>query len=184
MSLADPLRIIDFWFKETPAELWFASDAALDAAIRQRFEETWRAAHEGKLCHWAESAEGALALILLLDQFPRNMFRNKPAAFASDSLARTVAQEAIARGFDLACSGDARTFFYMPCQHSENLADQETGLRLIRERLGERHFSYPYAVRHHSTIARFGRFPARNAILGRSSTREERDFLEANPIGF
>ena len=184
MSLATPREILDFWFKDTPPERRFAVDTALDAAVRARFEETWRAARAGACESWASSMEGALALIVLLDQFPRNMFRGGAEAFATDALARAAAREALARGFDLEAPVGVRSFFYLPFMHSEDLADQETCLRLTRERLGEQHFSYAYAVRHRDAIARFGRFPARNAMLGRPSSPEETGFLEKNPIGF
>jgi uncharacterized protein (DUF924 family) len=184
VSIASPREILDFWFKQTPPERWFASDPDFDAAIRARFAETWRAAREGACQSWSVSMEGALALIILLDQFPRNMFRSGAEAFSTDAMARTAAREAVARGFDVEAPAGVRSFFYLPLMHSESLEDQETCVRLTRECLGEDHFSFPYAVRHHDTIRRFGRFPARNAVLGRPSTPEERNFLETNPIGF
>jgi uncharacterized protein (DUF924 family) len=184
VSIASPRDILDFWFKQTPPERWFASDPDFDAAIRARFEGTWRAAREGACESWSASMEGALALIILLDQFPRNMFRGGAEAFSTDAMARAVAHEAVARGFDLEAPAAIRSFFYLPFMHSESLEDQETCVRLTRERLGENHFSFPHAVRHHDTVARFGRFPARNAVLDRLSTPKETAFLEANPIGF
>ena len=184
MSLKSPREILDFWFKEIPSERWFKADAAFDAEVRQRFGETWRAARDGLLRDWLESKESTLALILVLDQFPRNMFRASREAFATDSMAREAARHAIAQGFDLAATPDERSFMYLPLQHSEDLADQELSVRLTAERVGEHHSSYPYALRHRDTIARFGRFPARNAALGRQSTSEEIGFLAKNPIGF
>lgn len=184
MSLKSPRQILDFWFKEIATERWFKADAAFDADVRQRFEETWRAARAGALRDWLDSKEGTLALVLVLDQFPRNMFRGTGEAFATDAMAREAARNAIARGFDLEATPDERSFMYLPLQHSENLADQELSVRLTTERVGEHHTSYPYALRHRDTIARFGRFPARNAALGRPSTPEEIDFLAKNPIGF
>ena len=179
-----PRAILDFWFKDTPPERWFIADPAFDALIRQRFEETWRSAYAGGMQSWGESMEGALALILLFDQFPRNMFRGGADAFASDPLAREVARAALKRGFDLEAPAGVRCFFYLPLMHSEVPADQELCLRLTRERLGEAHFSYPYAVRHLNTIGRFGRFPARNTALDRPCTPEETQFLIENPAGF
>ena len=184
MSLKSPREILDFWFKEIPSERWFKADAAFDTAVRQRFEDNWHAARNGVLRDWMDSKEGSLALILLLDQFPRNMFRNSAEAFATDGMAREIARHAIAQGFDLEVPPDARSFIYLPLQHSEDLADQEVSVRLTVERLGENHSSYPFALRHRDAIARFGRFPARNAALGRKSTPEEIDFLSKNPIGF
>jgi uncharacterized protein (DUF924 family) len=179
-----PGDILAFWFQETPSELWFQADAAFDAVVRSRFETVWDAAREGRYAAWEETAEGALALILIFDQFPRNMFRGTEKAFATDALARGVAERAIARGFDREASPVERPFFYLPLMHSEDLADQDLCVRLTRERLGEGHYSYPYALRHRDAIARFGRFPARNRALGRTSSEAEAAFLAGKPIGF
>lgn len=184
MSIASISEILDFWFKETPPERWFAADAAFDAAIRARFEETWRAGREDAFSSWIDSMEGALALIVLLDQFPRNMFRREAAAFSTDAMAQIAAREAIARGFDVEAPASVRSFFYLPLMHSEDLLDQEECVRLTRARLGDNHFSFAYAVRHRDVIRRFGRFPARNEALDRAGTAEEIEFLKANPIGF
>ncbi|HEX3484092.1 MAG TPA: DUF924 family protein [Micropepsaceae bacterium] len=184
MTLATPHDILDFWFKQTPPERWFSTDAAFDSEVRRRFEESWRAGRDGAFGSWANSMEGALALIVLFDQFPRNMFRGQAAAFSTDTLAREIARAALAKGFDREAPAAIRSFFYLPFMHSEDLQDQETSVHLTRERLGESHFSYPFAVRHRDIIARFGRFPARNAAQGRHSTPEEIDLLKANPNGF
>ena len=184
MSLTSPREILDFWFKEVPSERWFSSDPAIDAAIRERFEETWQTARAGALTDWKQSKEGALALIILLDQFPRNMFRGSAEAFATDALAREAARHAIDAGFDLELPVAARSFVYLPLMHSESLADQDECVRLTVERLRKDHFSYPFALRHRDAIARFGRFPARNAALGRGNTGEEIEFLAKNQIGF
>ena len=184
MSLASPRDILDFWFKEIPSECWFRIDPAVDAMICERFGETWQAAHAGALRDWMESKDGALAYVVLMDQFPRNMFRGSANAYATDSRAREANRHAIARGFDLELPSAAKNFLYMPLMHSEALTDQEDCVRLTRERLGETHFSYPFAVRHRNAIARFGRFPARNTALGRQSSEEEIEFLDQNPNGF
>ena len=184
MSPATQGEILDFWFKETPPERWFAADPTFDAAVRARFEETWRAGSEDVFSSWADTMRGALALIVLFDQFPRNMFRGSAAAFSTDGLAQIAARQAIARGFDVEAPVSVRSFFYLPLMHSEDALDQEECVRLTRARLGEKYFSYPYAVRHCQAIARFGRFPARNAALGRAATAEEIEFLAANPNGF
>ena len=184
MSLASPDAILDFWFKETSPERWFMADAAFDATVKARFGETWRAGSEGAFASWADTMGGAAALIILLDQFPRNMFRGTAQAFATDGLARAAARQAIARGFDLEAPASVRDFFYLPLTHSEDMRDQEECVRLTRTRLGENHSSVSYALRHCAAIARFGRFPARNAALGRTSTAEEIAYLAANPIGF
>jgi uncharacterized protein (DUF924 family) len=176
--------IYDFWFRETAQERWFKSDPALDELMRTRFAEIWREARDGKHQDWEATPEGALALIVLLDQFPRNMFRGTEDAFASDAHAREIAKRAIARNFDLAVPESVRSFFYLPLEHSENLADQDECVRLVRERLGESHYSMRYALNHREAIRRFGRFPARNRALGRETTPEEAAFLIKNPAGF
>jgi uncharacterized protein (DUF924 family) len=178
-----PAEVVSFWRNVGPKG-WFEKNPALDEEILRRFLALHEAAAAGRLASWENSAEGALALLILLDQFPRNMFRGGAEAFSTDAMARTAAREAVARGFDVEAPAGVRSFFYLPLMHSESLEDQETCVRLTRECLGEDHFSFPYAVRHHDTIRRFGRFPARNAVLGRPSTPEERNFLETNPIGF
>ena len=184
MTELSPNDVLDFWFKETPSEKWFASDPAFDAQVRDRFEALWRRGLAGGLKHWETERNGALALIILFDQFPRNMFRGTAEAFASDPLARDVAKRAIAQGRDLEVPASIRYFFYLPLMHSEHLPDQEECARLHKERLGEDHFSYPFALAHKSAIDRFGRFPARNAALNRPTTDEEQEFLQHNPRGF
>jgi uncharacterized protein (DUF924 family) len=184
MSLASQGEILDFWFKETSPERWFAADAPFDAMVRARFEETWRAGAEGAFSSWADTMRGALAVIVLFDQFPRNMFRGSAAAFSTDELAQIAARKAIASGFDVEAPVSVRSFFYLPLMHCEDVLDQQECVRLTRARLGEKHFSYTYALRHCQTIVRFGRFPARNAALERTSTVEEIEFLEENPNGF
>ena len=184
MSEITPRRILDFWFKETPQSRWFVADPAFDADVRSRFEQVWREGRAGGLADWEDDKQGALALIVLFDQFPRNMFRGTAEAFSTDALARKIAKAAIARGDDLEAPAFMRSFYYLPSTHSEDLADQETCVRLTRDRLGEEHYSYPYALSHKAVIERFGRFPARNQALGRATTREEAEFLKANPVGF
>src|SRR5262249_14317224 len=156
-----------FWFKDTPSEKWFATDPALDAEIRRRFESTWRGGCAGGLKDWEKEPNGALALIVLFDQFPRNMFRGSAEAFASDSLAREIAKRAIAEKRDLEVPAAFRSVFYLPLTHSENIADQESCVQLTKERLGEDHYTYPYTLMHKAAVERFGRFPARNKALGR-----------------
>ena len=184
MSETHPRDVLDFWLKETPSEKWFAVDPALDVRIRSRFEAAWREGCAGGLRDWENEPNGALALVILFDQFPRNMFRGSGEAFASDALARDVAKRAIAQKHDLELPETFRSFLYLPLMHSEHLADQEECVRLTKDRLGEKHFSYPYALLHKAAVERFGRFPARNRALGRASTAEEQDFLKHNPRGF
>lgn len=179
-----PAAVLDFWFGAAPVyaerkRLWFGKDADADADIRRRFAGPWREAANGHLAGWEADAGGALALVLLLDQFPRNMFRDSPDAFASDPQARAVAARAIARGFDRAVPPVRRFFFYLPFEHSEDLADQERSVELAAQFRGDPDLDdvYDYAVRHRDVIARFGRFPHRNTILGRESTPAEIEFL-------
>lgn len=184
MSDIRPRDVLDFWLKDTPSEKWFANDPALDAEIRARFEDAWRLGCAGGLKEWENEPNGALALIVLLDQFPRNMFRGTGEAFASDALAREIAKRAIAQKRDLEVPVAFRGFFYLPLTHSEHLADQEACVQLTGERLGEDHIWHRYALMHRDAIERFGRFPARNKALGRTNTADEQEFLNHNPRGF
>ena len=164
-----------FW-REAGAERWFKKDAAFDDEIRRRFLPAHEAAAAGKLAGWEQSAEGALALLLLLDQFPRNMFRGQPRAFAGDALARAIAAGALVRGFDSQVEPALRQFFYIPFEHSENLADQDRAIALYKA-AGDAE-GLKWAELHADIIRRFGRFPHRNAALGRATTREEQEFLD------
>src|SRR5262249_18532373 len=128
---------------------------------------------------WEDSKEGAFALVIVLDQFPRNMFRDRAEAFSTDAMARAATQRAMTKGFDVEFPTGIRHFFYLPLMHSENLADQDACVALVKSRCGEGHYSYAFALEHRDTILRFGRFPARNAALKRSSTPEELAFLAA-----
>jgi uncharacterized protein (DUF924 family) len=184
MTDIGPRDVLDFWLEETPPEKRFASDPEFDKQIRFRFEATWRTGCSGGLARWEDEPNGALALIILFDQFPRNMFRGTAEAFASDSKAREIAKRAIAQRKDLETPASIRSFFYLPLMHSEQLADQEACVQLTKERLGEDHFSFRYALMHKAAVERFGRFPARNVALGRAGTDEEKDFLKHNPSGF
>lgn len=166
--------IIAFW-REAGPERWFAKDDAFDAAIRARFLAAYEAAAAGELRAWEDMPEGSYALILLLDQFPRNLFRGSQRAFATDAQARDVADAAIARGFDRAFALPERRFFYVPFMHSENLADQQRCVALC-EAAGDEEGVH-HAVIHHDIIRDFGRFPHRNPVLGRAMTEEEHAFL-------
>lgn len=176
-------QILDFWFGAPdsggygkPRETWFKADDAFDADIKQRFEGPLEAAAAGTHDGFAVTPEGALALTILLDQFPRNIYRGTARAFAFDPKALALARQALAAGYDQAVAPFQRTFLYLPFEHSESLADQERSVALF-EALGDEN-SLDYAVRHRDIIVRFGRFPHRNAILGRESTAEELIFLE------
>ena len=168
-------EIVSFWRAAGP-DRWFNKDASFDEEIRQRFLKTHEAAAAGKLTDWEQSAQGALALLILLDQFPRNMFRGAARAFATDPLARAVAAGAIVRGFDSQVSPEMRGFFYLPFQHSEDLADQERSIAFYKA-IGDAE-NLKWAELHADIIRRFGRFPHRNSVLGRTTTSEEQAFLD------
>jgi uncharacterized protein (DUF924 family) len=167
--------VLAFWLA-AGHERWFEKDEAFDAEIRARFEAVYKDAATERLSHWEQSTHGALALVIVLDQFPRNMFRDNARAFATDPLAREVAARAIARGFDQQVGMPARTFFYLPFEHSENLADQEQCVALFRA-TGDAD-ELKWAELHADIIRRFGRFPHRNAVFGRTTTAEEQAFLD------
>jgi uncharacterized protein (DUF924 family) len=176
-SLAlQPTDILHFWFTEITPQNWWQKDPQFDAAILRRFAAVHREASLGLLYKWRETAEGALAEIIVLDQFSRNMYRDKPAAFAQDPLALVLAQEAVRRGLDQLEPTLQRAFYYRPFQHSEALSMQEESLRLF-SLLGDTN-ALDFAARHKAIIDRFGRFPHRNLIVGRSSTEEEEKFLQ------
>lgn len=173
--LATPDEVVSFW-REAGPDKWFSKDEAFDKTCRDRFLSTYEAAARGDLNEWELTPEGALAVVLLLDQFPRNMFRGRRETYRTDPVALMAADRAIERGFDHKVEPLFRRFFYLPFMHSESLADQERSVAL-NEALGEED-SIKWARHHHDIIARFGRFPHRNAILGRETTPEEEAFLK------
>lgn len=175
MAVARPEELFLFW-KDAGPDKWFLADPAFDEQVRVRFLETYEAGLRGELDHWERSAYGSFALVILLDQFPRNMFRGTPKAFASDEKAKSIADRAIAAGRDKAVDPEVHTFFYMPFMHSESLADQERCVALMAA--SGKQENIKYAEIHRDAIARFGRFPHRNEILGRKSTPEEAAYLE------
>ncbi len=185
--MTGPAEILAFWFGDNPSErraVWFRKDDAFDAACA-RFAPAAAAAREGAYDHWAGTAEGALALVILLDQLSRNLHRGSALAFAADAKARQVASAAIDRGFDRLLTSVQRMFVYLPFEHSEDLADQDRSVALfeaIRPALGDS--TVDYAVRHRDVIARFGRFPHRNAVLGRTNTLAEEAYLAEPGAGF
>jgi len=172
--------VLAFWLA-AGHERWFEADEAFDAAIRERFAATYQAAAAGQLGAWENSPQSALALVIVLDQFPRNMFRHSARSYAADPLAREVARRAIASGFDRQIAMPGRAFFYLPFEHSEELADQERAVALMRE-TGDADL-LKWAEMHADIIRRFGRFPHRNAVLGRITTPEEQAFLDAGGFG-
>lgn len=171
----EPQEILDYWFSAPVSKQWFSATEELDQAIGERFQHLWVQASEGQLDHWMTSAEGCLALVILLDQFPLNMFRGQPESFSTEAQARCVAGFAIKRGFDQALDGARLAFLYMPYMHSEDLQDQGTSVELY-ERAGLQD-NLAFARHHREIVRRFGRFPHRNAILGRPSTPEELEYL-------
>lgn len=177
--LPAPEDILDFW-RNAGYERWFGRDDAFDASCRSQWLDAHHAAARRELEHWMDTPEGALALVILLDQIPRNVFRASGHAFATDSLARHYAARAIDRGGDRSVDPLLRVFLYMPFEHSESLDDQDRSVSLAATLEGESGRVYlDYAQRHRDVIARFGRFPHRNHALGRTSTPEEQAWLDA-----
>ena len=177
--LAKPQDVLAFWTAAGPAK-WFSRVEAFDAAIRLKFEPVHLAASRGKYDAWADEPDGALALIVLLDQFPRNLYRDSGHAFATDGKARAIAKAAIAAGFDRQVDPALRSFFYMPLEHSESLTDQEACIGLfeaLQVETGDTE-GLKWALLHRDIIARFGRFPHRNAALGRTTSAAEQAFLD------
>ncbi|WP_341896434.1 DUF924 family protein [Ferrovibrio terrae] len=178
--------VLDFWFDRRPGvpltnrKAWFEKDAAFDEAIRQRFAAAVDSALAEGYADWAETAEGALALLILLDQFPRNLFRGEAKAFAGDARALAIARQAVDRGFDIALPPVMRMFFYLPFEHSEQMHDQDLAHLLFSalDKVMPGLDLAGWADKHRAIIARFGRFPHRNAALGRESSPEEIEFLK------
>jgi uncharacterized protein (DUF924 family) len=175
-EIASPQSVVAFW-RDAGPERWFKKDTAFDAEIRARFLGTYEEGAAGRLADWEKTAEGALALTILLDQFPRNMFRDDPRAFAADPLACKVAAKALDRGFDRQAKGELKHFFYMPFMHAEAVAEQERCVELFRQ-MGNND-GLKYAQIHADIVRRFGRFPHRNKALGRANTPEEQAFLDS-----
>ncbi|MEW5425051.1 DUF924 family protein [Amorphus sp. 3PC139-8] len=171
---ADALALLDFWWTAGPAA-WFSADPEFDDACR-RFRELQKRAATGELDGWAVTAPGALALLLLLDQLPRNLYRDTAGAFATDPKALAIAETALARGFDRAYPMPAKGFFYLPFMHAEDLSAQERSLDLYRV-TGDQ-TTYFYALVHYDAVRRFGRFPHRNRVLGRTTSEAERAYLD------
>jgi uncharacterized protein (DUF924 family) len=173
-----PQAVLDFWFDRDRKD-WFEKNPGFDAEIRARFLALHETALAGGLDAWKDAPRSCLALVILLDQFPRNMFRGTARAFAADPQARAAARVIIERGWDHAMSADERMFTYLPFEHSEALEDQELSLKLF-----EGNPNYEWAHKHWKIVRRFGRFPHRNAALGRASTPEEAEFLTTPGSGF
>lgn len=176
----NPAGILAFW-REAGRDRWYERDDAFDADIRRRFLDLWQKAAAGGLASWEDSDDGALALVIVLDQFPRNMFRDSACAFASDALARDVARRAIDRGADRNVDPALLEFLYMPFMHSEHLSDQLHCVALLQGTDNEE--SLKYAREHADIIRRFGRFPHRSRLLGRDTTPDEQAFLDEGGFG-
>lgn len=176
--------ILTFWFEETQPQQWFQVNPEFDALIRTRFSDDVEKAASGIYDDWNNSADGCLALCLLLDQFPRNMFRGTPEAFATDKKALVVAKYALAKGFDQVLTPQKRRFLYLPFEHSENLNDQRQCVELFEKMKKDDPLGHEYALKHFEVIEKFGRYPHRNEILGRMNTPEEDIYLAQNDSGF
>ncbi len=172
-----PQQIIDFWFADGTRKFWFNSTPKFDRELSERYQDTWEQASRGELDHWLQTAEGCLALVIVLDQFPLNMFRGSAQSFASEAQSRDVATVAIERDFDKVLPVEQLTFLYKPYMHSEALEDQELALKLFAQPGLES--SLRYAHHHHAIVEKYGRFPHRNAALGRASTKAEIEYLNS-----
>lgn len=174
--------VLHFWFEETELKQWFVKDPEFDATITERFGELYAQAKNGEIDSWCETANGTLALIILLDQFSRNMFRDDKQSFATDAKALEISKAAIEKSFDREVEERGRNFFYLPFEHSENMDDQKRAAQLISE-MGNKNL-LEWAEKHMVIIERFGRFPHRNAVMGRESTPEEIQFLTEDGSSF
>jgi len=177
-----PETVLEFWFNELTPKQWFVKDGEVDRHITERFAGLHLALSRLVPPEWRASPEARLALVIVFDQFPRNMYRGSPLSFATDSIALKAAKAAIAVGADAAVSEERRIFFYMPFEHAENIADQDRAVALC-EALGNENY-LDFARQHQTIVERFGRFPHRNSILGRTSTPEEEAYLAQPGAGF
>jgi len=176
--MTDPIspdEVLEFWYSAAMRPRWFDSTPQLDAEIRRRFEALWQRAANGELDHWCGNAEGCLALVIVLDQLPLNMFRGQAESFLTEAQAVAASKLAIARGYDKQIPPERRAFLYMPLMHSENLADQDLSVRMFEQSGLEGNMRW--ARHHRELIRKYGRFPHRNASLGRESSPEERAYL-------
>lgn len=175
--------ILNFWFSEEISKKHWIKDENFDAEIREKFSSLHKQAIQGELNEWEENAESSLALVILLDQFSRNMFRGKPEAFSTDAQSLRVAKNAVSKGFDKNLKDDQRAFFYLPYMHSENIEDQKECVRLFAGKDTYKK-NHNFALAHLEVIEKYGRFPHRNKILGRENTPEEEIYLQDPNAGF
>lgn len=182
--MVTPEEVLSFWLDEIGPEGWYKGSDELDQLIRDRFETAWIGAMEGRYALWLTYPSGTLAYIILMDQFPRNMFRGSAKAFSSDKYARAAAKQAIAKGWDMRIDEPARQFYYMPLMHSENLCDQDRCVRLMHERMTDKcESNLLHARAHREVIRKFGRFPFRNKALARHDTAMERVYSDDGGYG-
>ena len=182
--MVGPEEVLSFWLDEVGPDGWYDTDETLDARISKKFADAWQGARDGRYSLWLTYPSGALAYVILTDQFPRNMFRGSSKAFATDRAALAVAKSAISKGWDMKIDEPARQFFYMPLMHSENLCDQDRCVRLMKERMpvyGAGNMLHARA--HREVIRQFGRFPYRNAALARKQTACEDDYVQQGGYG-
>jgi uncharacterized protein (DUF924 family) len=180
--MSDPVTVLRFWLETIGPKGWYEVNPDVDAAISAQFGTVWQAAHAGGLEHWVDGARGSLAYLIVTDQFPRNMFRGQARAFATDARARDAARQALAQNWDQDVPTPERQFFYLPFEHSEDPADQALGVDCFTTRM-ENAETALHARAHQAIIQRFGRFPFRNAALGRVSTPEEEAFIAEGGYG-
>jgi len=176
--------ILNFWFVETQPQQWFQVNEDFDQIIIDRFNDAYEKAASGAYDEWKSDSDGALALVILLDQFPRNMFRGTPKAFATDNKALIIAKYAISKGLDQVHSVQKKRFLYLPFEHSENMNDQRRCVELFEKIKDDAPMGYEYALRHLDVIDKYSRFPHRNKILSRDNTPEEEEYLAQSDAGF
>ena len=176
--MSDPIEILEFWLHEIGPKGWYQGGEEIDHLCRDRFGDLWQAARDGGLDHWVDGTVGTLAYLILTDQIPRNIHRDTALAFATDPLARAAARKAVDMGWDMAAPEPERQFFYMPFEHSEDADDQALAVTYLSERLPSDTEMALHARAHQEVIRRYGRFPTRNAALGRISSPEEQAYLD------
>lgn len=181
--MSDPIEVLDYWLGAVGPAGWYAGGEDIDGEISALFTPIWQAAHDGNLEHWAIGTAGTLAYLIVCDQFSRNIHRGSALAFATDTRARAAARHALDKGWDMDAPQPERQFFYLPFEHSEDMADQDLAVNLMQTRMPDHPDLALHARAHREVIARFSRFPFRNAALGRASTPQETEFLAQGGYG-
>lgn len=181
--MTEPIEVLDFWLKEIGPDGWYVGGELIDDACRSRFAHVWEAAHEGRLEHWLNGPSGALAYLIVTDQFARNIHRGKALAFATDAKALSAAHTSVSAGWDMLVPEPERQFFYMPFEHCEDADEQELAVKYLSERLSSNPEMALHARAHQEIIRRYGRFPTRNGALGRMNTTEEQSYLDHGGYG-